>query len=269
MNISLKPKEKVSRKASINKIVAHAKYGNHGEVERPKTNDEVELFYRRRGVEPQDLIEKMRNPTHLLPFFENLIGSTWTVTGGKTSIIGREGNFEAEVVGAGQISLNTSQALFETAIKARNRSIEENSYLHIFECITFGLSSIEAFLHVSAKKWSKSNPEDALLDSLESKASLETKILEWVPVMSGGKEFDKTNRQWSDFKMLKKIRDNNAIHSSSIGQGMSYKEMADNLNAFRHGVAHLLGNLHILLGCPVPAVMINAIYYPDIEVLRE
>ena len=89
-----------------------------------------------------------------------------------------------------------------------------------------------------------------------------------MPKMSGGGKIDKTDQVWNDFKSLKRVRDDNAIHPKLPGQGISYKDFANQINAFRLGIAQLLANLHLLLGLPVPSVIINAIYMPDVEVVE-
>lgn len=190
-----------------------------------------------------------------------------TPRGGKVSVLNSAGEEEVSVSGPGQISMNNCQALFETAVKARDRAIADQSFYHIYECLTFGFSSIEAFFNTAASNWNRKNPDHPLIDDSTNKVSLEDKILEWIPVMSGGKPFDRGNRQWSDFKNPKCIRNKSAIHPAG-GQGMTLKEMVNHLNAFRHGIAHLLGNLHVLVHGVVHAVIINAIYYPDVEVVK-
>lgn len=189
--------------------------------------------------------------------------------GGYGSVINEAGGVEVEVGAPGQLSINTYESLFEAAIKARDRAVSEISYVHIYECLTFGFASIEAYFNIVVGRWKRKNPESLLVDNVSNKISLETKIIEWIPILGNGRAFDRSaNRQWSDFKNLKRIRDQHAIHPSTAGQGMSYKDMANHLNSFRCGVAHLLGNLHLLLDNAVPAVIINAIYYPDIEVVK-
>lgn len=268
MKTILQAKAKISKKMALEKIVAHSLFGDHHHEPRPRNTAEVEIFFRQAGIDPNELIQRMRDPSENLPYFENLIGSTWEICGGKAEVLNDAGEVETLVEGPGQISLNSCQSHFETAAKARDRAISESGYQHLYECLTFGFASIEAYFYFAAGRWNRKNPNNQLIDNKSNKVSLETKIVEWIPIISGGKAFDRTNRQWSDFKTLKRIRDRNAIHPGSGGQGMTYKEMAKYLNEFRHGIAHLLGNLHILLSTAVPAVIINAIYHPDIEVVK-
>ena len=98
--------------------------------------------------------------------------------------------------------------------------------------------------------------------------SLEAKIDEWIPKISNGARVEKNNIVWQRYKSLKKIRDDDAIHPKLSGQGVAYSDLAYQINTFRLGIAQLLGNLHILVGMPVPSVIINAIHAPDVEVVE-
>jgi len=259
---------KLSKKQSINKILAHATFGDHKNSFRPKDGRDLNIYFIERGVKPSDLIEKCRDPRQHVPVFENLIGSTWTGPGGM-SIINADGEVITELKEPGMLIRSTYQAHFEAAAAARDRSVEEASVIAFFECITQGFSSIEAFLHEEARRWNKQNPEDKLVDSKEQKVSLETKLLEWVPKITNGKRVKRNNRSWSDFKLLKRIRDEDAIHPKNPGQSISYRNLAKYLNSFRYGVALFLGNLHLLFDRTVPAVIINSVYQPEIEVYEE
>ena len=259
---------KLSRKQSINKILAHATFGDHKHSFRPKDGRDLNIYFIERGAKPSDLIEKCRDPRQHVPVFENLIGSTWAGPGGM-SIIDADDEVISELKEPGILFGSTYQAHFEAAAAARDRAVEEASVTAFFECLTQGFSSIEAFLHEEVRRWNKQNPEDKLIDSAEQKVSLETKLLEWVPKMTDGKRVKKDNRSWSDFKLLKRIRDEKAIHPKSPGHSISYKELAKYLNSFRYGVALFLGNLHLYFHHPVPAVIINSVYQPEIEVYEE
>jgi hypothetical protein len=268
MEYMLQTKPKISRKAAVDKLCAFARFGNHGCAPRPTSNPEVEQFLLARQVNTFALIERLRDPAEHIPFFENLIGATWSASGGgEWSVVSSTGKKLASVSGPGIISMNDCQAAFETSTKARDRAINEQSMFSIYECLTFGIASIEAFFERASSAWNESHPSNNLIDISSNKVKLEDKITTWLPIMSGGKAFDKSNRQWNDFKVLKRIRDNHAIHPKG-GQAMSLSDMAKYLNSFRHGIAHLLGNLHVILHCPVPAVVINAIYFPDVIIVE-
>lgn len=243
-------------------------FGDHGNRFRPKTTRDLEMYFIERGVNIADLIEECRDPKRNIPEFENLIESTWTGSGGGR-LVDSDGEVITEMKEPGLLIWSTYQAHFEAAAAARNRAVAECSVQAFYECISQGFASIEAFLNEEARKWNKQNPEDSLIDSEKEKVSLETKLLEWVPIITKGKKVDKNNRCWSDFKMLKKIRDESAIHPKLPGQSVSYRKLAKYLNSFRYGVAQFLGNLHLHFLRAVPATIINSVYQPDIEVYEK
>jgi len=267
MEYILQTKPKISHKAAVDKLCAFARFGNHGCTPRPASNPEVEKFLLARNVDTFGLIERLRNPAEHVPFFENLIGATWSTSGGGWSVVSSSGRELASLSGPGVLSMNDCQAAFESSAKARDRAIGERDMFSLYECLTFGIASIEAFFDRASSAWNESHPNNGLVDTLAKKITLEDKITKWLPIMSGGTAFDKSNRQWNDFKILKGIRDNHAIHPKG-GHAMSLSDMASHLNSFRHGIAHLLGNIHVILHCPVPAVIINSIYFPDVIVVE-
>ena len=169
--------------------------------------------------------------------------------------------------GPGALVMSNCMAHFEAACLARDRAISESSAFAFYESLSQGISSVEALLNDCARVWNKQGNTPYLEDSFENKVSLETKLGEWIPLISGGLEVDKSNRNWSNFKELRKIRDNEAMHPSLPSRGISYKKLAININKFRYGIAFFLGNLHVTLGRRVPAVIINAIYFPDVELV--
>lgn len=82
MEMILRVKEKISSKEAIKKITSHALYGAHHEEPRPKDNNDVELFFRKKGIDTIALIEDIRHPESRLPYFENLAGAIWNIVGG-------------------------------------------------------------------------------------------------------------------------------------------------------------------------------------------
>jgi hypothetical protein len=222
------------------------------------------------GVNPDELVEKIRDPSQAVPFFENLAPSTWVLTGGGGRIRLVDGNAKSalDVKPPGKITMSTYEGHFEAAVKARDSAIADCDYFAFFQCLTLAFGSLDAFFANIASGWNRKNPTDMLEDSLKRKVSIETKITTWIPKISGGREINKSARQWGDFKRLKKIRDQEAVHP--VGRsGMTYEDLAKNLNAFRYGVALLFGNLHLIVGWRVPASIINAHYFPDVEVVDE
>jgi len=259
---------KISKKLAIEKICAHAMYGNHGNIFRPKSKKEVYIYFKSKGINPFELAESCRNPKNKVPEFENLLGPTWEAMGVVSLVDNRNGEEVFKMKGPGKFIWSTYEAHFEAACASRDRAVKESSVAALNECLSQGFSSIEAFLNTQSRAWNKLHPEDKLIDSVTHKVSLETKIDDWAFKMSGGGKIIKTGKVWNDFKTLKKIRDELAIHPKQPGYGISLGDLAKHINAFRFGIALFLGNLHRLLNKPVPALIINAIYTPDVEVAQ-
>jgi hypothetical protein len=189
--------------------------------------------------------------------------------GGKAAVFDKDtGEVIDEVDESGKLVMSAYQAHLEAACDARDRAVEEDSPSAFQECLSQGFACLEAFLNEKANMWNKHNPENRLEDFEHKKVSLETKIKRWIPAMSGGAEIDTSVQQWSDFKKLKRLRDEHAIHPKIGGYGVAYADLANHLNAFRYGVALLLGNMHLKLGTPLPAVVINAHYMSDVKVVE-
>lgn len=258
---------RISKKKAIQKISDHAMYGKHAISPRPISTSEVQNYFVRKGVNTGKLAEKCRDTKQIVPDFENRAGSTWQFSGsGKASLIDSDGDVVFEMKRPGLFIWSEYESHFEAACAARDRAVAEISYSAFQECLSQGFASLESFLNTSAGVWNKKHPEDQLSDSIDHKLSLEEKIDGWMPKISSGGKIKKGNKVWHHFKKLKELRDKNAIHPKSPGQGVEYLVFADQINAFRLGIAQLLGNLHRLVGMPVPSAIINAIHTPAVEV---
>lgn len=220
------------------------------------------------GLDFQQLVEECRDFQSRVPFFENLIGSTWEVTGpGKASTIDlATGKEHVSVDGPGTITLSTYWSQFETAVAALERAISNASYADLQSAVVSGIASIEAYINHRAELWNRTNPDDQLLDTKAQKVSFEDKIDKWIPKMTGGKKHDKSIRNWADFKLLHQIRDNVTIHSKSSSHGTSYQGLANTINRFKTGIAGLLVQLHLLFNEKIPAIIVRNYYAPDVEI---
>ena len=215
------------------------------------------------------LVEKCRDPKENVHFFENLIGSTWTVSGGgKMSLVDLTTEEEFSVQRPGIFTGLTYWALSEAACKARDRSIEECSHSDLQSAIVKGIASIEAYIQHRAAIWNKANPTDMLIDSQTQKISFEDKVKLWIPKMSKGVALDRGQRNWSDFIKLQKIRDKLAIHPKAQGYSVSLSNMVDEINILRTGVASLMIDLHLIFHEKIPRVIIRMRYFPDVEVIE-
>jgi len=265
---TLKLNDKISFKLASDKIYAFAMFSDHNNQFRPKSGKELGQWLREKDINPNEIIEQCRDPKQSVPIFESITCNTWRASpfpGGSIAIT-EDNEVISEVKNAGILVMSNSIGHFEAACSARDRAIKENNLFSLYEALSQGLASIEALLNYAAEKWNKSDGVPELSDSHEHKVSIETKLNEWVPIITFGGRIDKSGRIWSDFKRLKKLRDEEAIHPSSSSRGVDYKSLAKNINDFRYGIAFLLGNLHVTFKMHVPAVIINAIYYPDVVV---
>ena len=268
----LQYKINLSKKQAKEKILAHAMFGNHSIHPRPNSHRRVQEYFLKRGINTDNLVEECRNPKKHIPHFENLIRSTWkaNMTGGfSVSLVDDNGEAITEMKKPGLFIWSNYEAHFEAACDARDRAVAGVSYSAFQECLSQGFASIEAFFNTQSQLWNKKHPEDLLSDSKNHKVNLEDKIDQWIPKMSGGRQVDKSGRVWNDFKILKIIRDDIAIHPKLVGQGIPWDDFAKQINAFRLGIAQLLACLHYILKIPVPSVIINGIYTPDVEVVAE
>ncbi len=265
----LRYKPKVSKKLALEKVCAHAFAWNHGNHPRPRTEQDVRTFFARNGADLNQIVELCRDPNEAVPFLENLMGSTWTLLSsgtGRVSLHDREGTEVVSVQGKGQMVQSTYWALFEAACKARDRAGKGNSYIDFQTAVAHGIGNIEAFVNALASTWNANHPNEPLVDSKANKVSFDDKINQWIPQITGN-TFDKSDRRWSEFVELRRVRDHVSIHPKVSTYGIQEADLANKINLFRYGIADFLGRLHIISGQPVPAVVINAVYMPDAEVV--
>ena len=264
--LQLRPK--ISRKASHDMIIMFAKYGNHGEKAIFKSDADVKRYMEHRGIDFQKLVELCRNFKENVPYFENLMGSTWTISSGcKAAVVDKVGGKEKCVVeGPGTIALSTYRSHAETAYKARTNAVEASSFNELQTAIVSGMASIEAYINHRAELWNNDHSKEMLTDSSTDKVGFDQKIDVWIPKMTGGATFDKSTRNWMDFQDLKKIRDHISIHPKASGIGTSFADLAKNTNIIRTGIAGLLIQLHLLFKERIPTVIIRFFFAPEAEV---
>ncbi len=267
----LKFKERISRRTSHDLVLMMAKWSFPPMFSQFRTDASVKRYLQRQGGDFEKIVETCRTFKENVLFFENLVGSTWTVSNGaRISIVDKmDGETKAEVQGPGTLTVLTYWGHFEEALRSRNRSVESSSYPEYQTAIIKGIASIEAYISHRAEIWSKGNPSDPLLDSPSNKVSFEDKIDIWIPKMSGGKKLDKSIRNWQDFKTLRKIRDHISIHPKATAYGIDFNELANKVNLFRTGIAGILIQLHMLFKEPVPAKIIRSSFSPEVEVIKK
>lgn len=264
---------KRKRSTTHHMILMMAKHGNHGARHRFVSDAHVKRFFQSNGYYWGELVEVCRKPKEIVPIVENLLGSTWKVSGGgKAAIVTGAATDEeteiASVSGPGELTSSTYLRLFENAVDNLNKCLESASFGDFQSSISNGIASIGAYVAHRAWLYNSGQPAEKLLDSKKSKVSLDIKIDEWIPRMSGGKKLDKSGLNWNHFKRLRGIRDELAIHIKQPAFGISYQELGELLNLFRSGIAGLLFDLHLLFGERVPCSIIRHTYLPDIMLVE-
>ncbi len=265
----LQYKPKISLKSAIDKICVYGMWGDHQYTPRPINRIEVGTLLASLGINSNMLAEECRDYRKPIPNLENLAGTVWTISeGAKVELIdNRTGDVVTTVEGPGTIAMSTYLAHFETACAARDRAVENSSYAEFLAAITNAMASIESYITELARDWNLKNPEDQLIDSKQTKVSLDDKFDIWIPKMSSGNKLVKSDKRWNHFVKLRHIRDNEAIHPKLGGQGMSFVKLTKLIDQFRWGMAGMLGQIHLLFGQPVPSIIINSVYMPDVEVV--
>jgi hypothetical protein len=271
-SVYLQYKPKISLNKSIDKIVVYAIWGDHTHQPRPKNKGEVTRLLSAMGFDLNKSAEECRNYKIPIPFFENLIKHTWdvhTYNGGKASIVDRNtDDVIAEIKTPGMVAFSTYLAQFETACSARDRAVGNSSFMDFQTAIVHGIASIESYINEHTQSWNQIHPNDKLIDSKHNKVSFDDKLNSWIPKISGGNKIAKNDQRWNDFMTLRKVRDKKVIHSKQSYQTISYSELTSLINAFRLGIAGMLGQLHLIFSRPLPSIIINSVYMPDVELCK-
>lgn len=268
----LRYRPKLSLKQAIAKISDFGIHGEHGFRPRPSTPKDVADFFLRKGIDPNRVAEACRNYRETIPFFENILKHTWKVGAegdSKVVIVNKESGKETSIVGEpGELVGSSYQAKLELACEARDRAVEKASYPELLSALVHGFAAIEGFINDRAGIWSIQNSQDPLPDTKEKKVSLDDKIDLWIPKILRIAHLNKSNNRWEHFKLLKRMRDDLAVHQKSSEMGVTLRELAERINMFRSGLAEVLFQLHVAFGLPAPAVLINAVHMPNIDVIE-
>jgi hypothetical protein len=234
------------------------------------TDADVKRQFLLNRIDFDQLVEDCRSPGRPVPHYENLIGSTWQTTGGvEVALVDRVTGDEQHVLtGSGLVAPDNCWAIFEAACEDVQRAVARASYMDLQGAAVKGIASLEAFINARADRWNKMHPEDQLLDSRQQKVSFEDKLDIWIPRLTGGAKLDKSGTMWRDLLILRAIRDGAAIHPKAPGFGISYADLAKNVNLFRLGIAGFLFQLHLLFRVMVPRAVIRAMYAPEVEAVE-
>jgi hypothetical protein len=265
----LQYEKKLTRLGAQDMILHIAKFGNHNINVHLKSDADVKRFFLAQGYDFQLLVERCRNVVNAVPMVENLIGSSWNFqTDGSaevsvTSVTGEEQSFQ----GSGTLALSSYWAQVESCCKSRDRAVLESSYVDFQSAVVQGIAGIEAYITHRVKIWNHNNPNNALIDSKQTKVSFDDKIDDWIPKMSGGKRTDKSNNDWRHYKRLRSVRDDVALHPKTMSMGVSLQQLAENINMLRAGIGGILIQLHRIFNEKIPAIIIRARYTPEVKVI--
>lgn len=258
----------IPRKTAHGMVIAIVKYSNSysGQF---KTDADVKRYITKLGYNFDDLIMECRQDYKKPIPTENLLGSTWHLTGGKVSSNSETGEELFALEEPGVFTPKSYWALYEQSHRQLENSINIISYTELQSAIVLGIACIESYINYRAELWNRKHPQELLTDSKECKVTFEQKIDNWIPIMSNGKKFDKGNRNWANYKILRGIRDDTTIHAKNSGYGVSYEKIAEIANLYSTGISGLLIDLHKLFDDPIPAIIIRNFYAPPVEVIED
>lgn len=232
----------------------------------------VEVWFAENGRPMKQLIQELRQWPAPIPFVENIAEGAWHVVaegdGGVSAQlivegIGSTGKAEA----GGSLDIDY-QSKFRAACKALDAAIDRCSLEEFHTAVTKGIAAIQSYLNWRTAIWNGKEGSPKLEDTKVNKVSFDVKIRDWVPLMAGGKSLKLDGQMWNDFRLLEKIRDDEAIHAKNLAQASSPDVLLDPINRFRTGIAQVLLELHELFDEPVPRSVIRAVYRPDVYVKR-
>jgi hypothetical protein len=246
-------KEKLSKTQSRDMILKFAMYGDSTLASKGTKIDKIDdldAYLNKLGIKLSYLIEEARNPNAQIPYLENLLDSSSWVSYSPTS--------------TQQFSIAINyQSLFNKASDDLEISIKNQDFLDLQSSFVFGIASIESFLNFQAENWN-THEINKLLDSKHEKVSFNDKIENWVPVMTRGKKFDKSDEVWKKFIRLRYIRDNYTIHPKTNSFGIDIEDFVSLANDFSHGIAGFLMRLHELFGVLMPRRLIRSVFSPEV-----
>ena len=264
---SLSRKRRISRRASHELIQLMAKQGNHNFAF--STDASVKNFFKHRGYDYDKLVESIRNYPEPVPLVENFMPATGFASPGlQVSRVDLLGNEDLQLSGPGAFTMFGYQSQIEQTFENIEAAITNSSPQHLLTACMNGVASIEGYINYRAEIWNKLHPESPLQDAKQAPVSFSDKIDSWIPIMTSQKKLDKSGKTWNDFKRLKAIRDDIAVHAKSSGHAFSLGQLAELANCFSAGIAGLLNQLHVLFGERTPSTVIRHMYAPEVEVVE-
>ena len=218
------------------------------------------------------LVEELRPKDAVLPLGTHVGWHGWefkmpTGGGSYSAIRHADGEELARIEGeSGRFVVSQYQERFDDSVRNLQRctSGEEAHYGDLLSCFADGLASIEAFVNEIAQPHL-----DRLPRGQDEMVSLDYKLDEWIPLLSGGQRVDKSQLWWRHFQEVRSIRNWRQAHPRASVYGIGDSTFCNQLNLWRNGVAIMLLYLHALTGRLAPPELVKWAYVPDIERIRD
>jgi hypothetical protein len=219
----------------------------------------------RRGADYEAIVSAARNVLKPVFNFENVCGPTWRATPG-VKVLCERSDGTAEVLagvddpGGGVITTSVYRAKFRAACELLvNAAGSPDVFEALMSAITKGLTSIDSFLVEIATEWNRRHSGNRPLD-IGERINAEDRIDRWLLAIAGAR-FDKSTRNWNDYKKLVKARNEWDQHAIHTGRAISLKELVEVGNLFATGIAGLLFDLHLRASRKVPVDIIRLKYF--------
>lgn len=271
MVLSRMPRRSANKARNL--ILDMARHGEHRHNIPPTAStSSLDRWFSENGHPFSTLVQQLRDPAVPVPFVENLLGPNWTSVGdggGTWSVVdGETGQELSTLTGPGVQSTLTYHSQFDQAVQTLERAISNNSYQELQQAIATGVASIDTFVSDRVRKWNALHPNNELIDVPPYK-TFDSKIGDWFPIMVGGKRYDKSGKDWDAFKRLRDLRDNEAIHTKTFAQAISFVQLAEWCNLFTQGITQTMFDMHLFFGLRVPSSIIRAKYLPDVTITAQ
>lgn len=270
----------LSAKEAKELIFYFIRWGEHSQNHLRRLPDELILTnLRELGYDfNQQVADLQKNPHKTIAKFENLInGGTWEFEASPNLKVTQRFMIDGVEISKKEINehavfreAHTSD--FLAACNARDDAIRLRSFDSFYTAISKGFSSIEAYFTLRTYVYNaKCEDLSKKLNEKRTKGgffSLDEKLKDWLPIMTGSSIDITSSPGWDDYKFLRNLRNDVVIHPKP-GSGLTtIEELADGLNRFRYGIGSLMFLLHQAFGEPIQSVIIRSMRYPTVRVIQ-
>jgi len=248
-------------------ILDMARYGdNSHRIPHTASEQDIAAWFEENKYRYSELITRLRSPGARVPLVENLIGPNWNLVASTAGVVAATvqgpGGPSPSISSSGSLSLSACYPSFDAAQKSLGRAIQGNSYQDLLQALASGFASLEAFVAQKASEWNTANASNLL--SEPRNRTFEEKVDEWFPIISRGRQYDRSRADWSMLQTLRKIRDKGAIHPSGVGYAVSDIELATIINNYQKGISETLFRFHLFFEMRMPCAIIRARYAPAV-----